>query len=201
MTRLGSNWGELVGLFLLLRGLGSSSERPSSSPSPGPAPSGTGTKVERVHTGLELLAAWVRRRLALALPVLRELDVPEDRLDRVALSIVSQWAHETNRGKSEFNFNLGGWRARKRDDFFTARDRLTGDEVFRWTAYDSLPAAVDDQIRRLHSGFPSAWRLLVSDPESSAWITQLGRKGYYTADPAAYARAWAMQRTELARIP
>jgi len=200
MTR---SLGELLGLFLLFRGFGSSSSSSSPAPSPATPDDGTrGQQVERVRTATgEDLATWVRRRLALSLVVLPELNVPTDRLDRVALAIVSQWAHETNRGKSEFNFNLGGWRARKRDDYFAARDRLTGAEVFRWTAYKDLPAAVEDQIRRLHSGFPSAWALLVANPESSAWITQLGAKGYYTADPAAYARAWAMQLTELRRIP
>lgn len=119
--------------------------------------------------------------------------------DRVALALVAQWAHETNRGKAEFNFNLGGWVARPKDDYHEATDRLSG-KHFRWTAYPDLPTAVDDQLRRLIVTFPGAWATLLSAPESSAWIEELGRDGYYTADPRAYARAWAMHLTELRRM-
>jgi hypothetical protein len=164
-------------------------------------------EVPRVQTGGNDPGAWFAQRFALALEVLRP-NVPDVMLRPVALSILSQWAHETNRGKSEFNFNLGGWRARQRDQFFTARDVQTGPQQFRWTAYNDLPNAVADQLQRLHDRFPTAWAKLVANPLSSAWIEELGRKGYYVAPPGrtqeqhqqAYARAWAMQRAELGRL-
>lgn len=171
-----------------------------------------GNHVPRTPTGDADFITWFRRRRALCIAVLRNManenDLPDPRLflsdrelDEVSLSILAQWAHETARGKSEFNFNLGGWRARRSDDFFTARDNLTpGTEVFRWTAYPDLATAVDDQVHRLYRGFPNAFRSLLLEPGSSEWVEQLGRAGYYTADPREYARAWAMHRVELGGI-
>lgn len=153
-----------------------------------------------MRTGEDNVIEWRRRRLALAIASLRGM-VPDALLDRVALSIVAQWAHETARGRSEFNNNLGGWRARKGEQFFTARDVQSGDEIFRWSSYPDLPTGVQDQIQRLASRFPSAFALLVENPESSAWVEELGRKGYYEADPRIYARVWATHRTELGRMP
>lgn len=169
---------------------------------PGLPSTGDGSQVPPVKTGDADSATWFRRRMALAIAVLRGLEppVPDDLLDRVALSIVAQWAHETAIGKAEYNFNLGGWTARKNDNFHAARDRLSGKEGFRWTAYPSLPVAVEDQIKRLIVGYPSSWALLVAHPESSAWIEQLGRSGYYTAPIPDYARAWATRRAELGRL-
>jgi hypothetical protein len=143
------------------------------------------------------MPGWFNDRFGLALENLVALSVPDLMLRQIALSLVAQWAHETGRGKAEFNFNLGGWRARKSDPFFVARDVQTGKELFRWTAYPNLEFAVTDQIKRLATTFPSAWALLLSQPGSSAWIEELGRKGYYTAKPANYVRAWAANRAEL----
>ena len=168
-------------------------------------PSGRGAnEVPRTLTGGQPLAQWFAERFGLALEVLGP-NVPADRLRAIALAVVAQWAHETGRGRAEFCFNMGGWRARKSDPYFVARDVLTGQEKFRWTAYPDLPNAVHDQLRRLHDRFPSAWALLVAQPNSSAWIEELGRKGYYVAPPGTsqaqhiqnYARAWAANRAEL----
>jgi hypothetical protein len=178
--------------------------------SQGPA-IGTGTELPRIPTADADFVTWFRRRRALCIAVLRgfagednlpdpRLTLTNDELDAVSLSIVAQWAHETARGKAEFNFNLGGWTARRGDDFFTARDVLEKHQQ-RWTSYPDLPTAVDDQVHRLARGFPAAFRLLVQQPTSSAWVEQLGRSGYYSAPTGDYARAWAMHRTELGRIP
>lgn len=157
---------------------------------PAPPVSHPELEVPRVLTGN---AAWFSDRMALALEVLGP-NVPAAVLPDVALSIVAQWAHETARGKSEFCFNLGGWKARPKDHYFTGDDAGVS---FHWTAYRDLPNAVADQLQRLHDGFPSAWALLVAQPKSSAWVEELGRKGYYTQPPGDYARAWAMHRAEL----
>lgn len=168
---------------------------------PAAPPSITRAEVTRVPTGGDDPRVWANTRFDMATAILNQLGVPTELAPRVALSLLAQWAHETARGRSEFNFNLGGWHARKGDPFFTARDTLTPTtEVFRWTAYPTLAIAVDDQIRRLASQFPSAWRLLLAQPETSAWIEELGRRGYYTARPGDYARSWAMHRTELERL-
>jgi hypothetical protein len=166
-----------------------------------------GLEVERVLTGGQALPQWVGDRLRLALEVLGP-NVPAPQLRDIALSVVAQWAHETARGGAEFNFNLGGWKARKQDRYFVARDAQTGAELFRWTAYDDLPNAVHDQLRRLHDSFPSAWAQLVAAPTTSAWVEELGRRRYYVAPPGTtqeqhiqnYARAWATNRAELGRL-
>jgi hypothetical protein len=190
----------LLGLFM--RSSGPSLPAPTRASSTGtPPPIG---EVPRQLTGGQPLGQWFGDRFALAIEVLRP-NVPLDKLTDIALSVLAQWAHETGRGKSEFNFNLGGWRARRSDAYFVARDVQTGKELFRWTAYADLPNAVHDQLRRLHDRFPSAWKLLVEQPTSSAWIEELGRRGYYVAPPGrtqaqhiqAYARAWASNRAEL----
>ena len=165
-----------------------------SSSARGAAPASDPLEVPLVVTGAT--PTWFRDRIALAHEVLTP-NVPSNVLDDVALSIVSQWAHETARGQSEFCFNLGGLKARPRDHFFVGDDRGVS---FRWTAYRDLPNAVADQLERLHDRFPSAWALLVAQPTSSAWIEELGRKGYYQQKPADYARAWAMHRAELGRL-
>ncbi len=78
----------------------------------------------------------------------------------------------------------------------------------RWTAYPDLPNAVHDQLRRLHDTFPSAWALLATEPNTSRWVEELGRKGYYVAPPGTtqaqhiqnYTRAWASNRAELGSL-
>lgn len=165
-------------------------------------PVGSGSQKPLTRTGEADFAEWVRHRFALAMIDLATLDPPVDTrsLGDVASALVGQWAHETARGRAEFNYNLGGWVARAGDDYHSANDRLTG-RAFRWTAYPDLPTAVEDQIKRLAVGFPSAWAALLAAPRSSAWIDELARAGYFTADPAAYARACAALTDEIRRMP
>lgn len=155
------------------------------------APSSSELEVPRVLTGNTSL--WLASRLQLALEVLQP-NVPNNVYEDVALSIVAQWAHETKRGQAEFNFNLGGWKARPNEPYFVGDDAGVS---FHWTAYRDLPNAVADQLQRLHDRFPSSWALLVAQPKSSAWVEELGRNGYYQQRPGDYARAWAMHRAEL----
>jgi hypothetical protein len=163
-------------------------------------PVGTGREVPIKRTGEDTFEAWVRHRMALAVVTLAALEPPVEKIDDVAIALLAQWAHETAKGRAEFNFNLGGWTARTGDDFHTANDRLTGSR-FHWTAYPDLPTAVDDQIKRLIVGFPSAWALLLAAPLSSEWIEELGRAGYFTADPTDYARAWQALDAEVRSVP
>lgn len=192
-----------LGLALFVMSAAKSDETPSKTPVL--PPSGRGAfEVQRTLTGGQPLTQWFNDRFGLALEVLAP-NVPAERLRAIALAVVAQWAHETGRGKAEFNFNMGGWRARKTDPYFVARDVQTGRELYRWTAYPDLPNAVADQLRRLHDRFPSAWARLVAEPNTSGWIEELGRKGYYVAPPGTsqerhiqnYARAWAANRAEL----
>jgi hypothetical protein len=198
LIRVGSKLLAAAALFFLLR-------KPAARPgrvTPAALPRGTvGREVQMVRTGEPDLTTWARRRLALTQAAFTSLTPPLEgsKADAVALSLLAQWAHETNRGASEFNFNLGGWTARRGDTFHTAPDRLSSAAGFRWTAYPDLPTAIEDQIRRLVQTYPTAWGLLLSDPESDAWILELGRRGYYTAAPSDYSRAWRTQRADLGR--
>lgn len=166
-----------------------------------------GREVARVLTGGQALPQWFGDRFQLAREVLGP-NVPTQLVNDIALSVLAQWAHETARGRAEFNFNLGGWKARDTDRYFTARDAKTGAELFRWTAYADLPNAVHDQLRRLHDRYPSAWALLAAAPSTSAWVEDLGRLGYYLAPAGTtqaqhiqnYVRAWATNRAELGRL-
>ena len=157
-------------------------------------------EVPRIKTGGEDQTEWARSRYQLLLSMIRQSGyVFDDELAAdIALSLLAQWAHETGRGSAEFNYNLGGWRARKGDTYFTARDVQTPNSpLFRWTAYPDLNSGMADQVMRLVKTFPSAAKLLMNEPKSSRWVEELGRRGYYTANPQGYARAWAMNRAEL----
>lgn len=160
----------------------------------------TSNEVPRVQTGGNDQTAWARSRYALALQLISASGyvLDDDLAKDIALSLLAQWAHETARGTKEFNYNLGGWTARRGDPFFTARDVQTpGQPVYRWTAYPDLETAMTDQVMRLVKTFPTGAKLLLDEPKSSRWVEELGRRGYYSANPQAYARAWAMNRAEL----
>lgn len=187
-------------LALLLLRSGSASAAPAVPSPAAPQPVGPAIEQPRTRTGGDDVRAWFAERFGLALEALGSMGVPDLVLRSVALALLAQWAHETGRGRSEFNFNLGGWRARKSDPYFVARDVQSGKELFRWTAYPDLRFAVVDQINRLAQRFPSAWKLLIQQPHTSAWVEELGRRGYYEAPPAGYARAWAANRAELERL-
>lgn len=157
-------------------------------------------EVPRVQTGGNDQTEWARTRYALALRLIQASGYvfDDDLAADMALSLLAQWAHETGRGSKEFNFNLGGWTARKTDPYFTARDVQTpGKPLYRWTAYSELEPGMADQIMRLVKTFPTAAKLLLDEPKSSRWVEELGRRGYYSANPQGYARAWAMNRAEL----
>lgn len=188
----------MLGLLLL-------SKREAGSTSRGPglaAPQPQGRAVAVLRTGEADPVAWARRRLALLVVALQSLEPPlvGAHADQVARSLLAQWAHETNSGRSEFNFNLGGWTARRGDHYHTAADRLSGASGFRWTAYADLPTAIEDQLRRLILTYPRAWSSLLAAPESRDWIDELSRGGYFTAPRDDYARAWRAHRAELGKV-
>ena len=190
----------LAPLFLLLfggKGGSPSGSFPASTPPTGMT---TSMEVPRIRTGGDNQTEWARSRYQMLLGMIRASGyVFDDQLAaEIALSMLPQWPHETGRGSPEFNYNLGGWRARKGDTYFTARDVQTpGSAIVRWTAYPDLQTGMADQVMRLVKTFPSAAKLLLDEPKSSRWVEELGRRGYYTANPQGYARAWAMNRAEL----
>ena len=170
--------------------------------------SGTSSKPDalerpKVQTGGTDPNEWARTRFEMLRLTLATLSQSLSAADirRVSLSILAQYAHETARGRNEFDFNLGGWNAAAGEPFFRAAGAADpGRPVFKFAAFDDLASAVRIQLERLRARFPSAVRLLVADPESSDWVEELGRRGYYTAKISDYARAWAMHRAELGTL-
>ena len=177
-------------------------------PASGLKPRGTGrtlaNEVPRVRTGEDDPKAWAWRRYQEILAALGEINLAQSaNYKEIALSLLAQWAHESNRGKNEFNHNFGGWKAWKGDPFFTARDVQSGpaSAVVRWSAWSDFPRAVRAQIERLYHTFPTAWAMLLADPWTSSWVEELGRRGYYApAGVRTYAAAWARHRAELAEL-
>src|SRR4030042_5535298 len=122
----------------------------------------TSIEVPRVQTGGRDQNEWARIRYQMLLGMILSSGYVSDATlaAEIALSLLAQWAHETGRGASEYNYNLGGWRARRGDTYFTARDVQTpGSTMFRWTAYPDLNTGMADQVMRLIKTFPSASRL------------------------------------------
>lgn len=196
------SYDELLPLALLALGTSSSSSSSSSAVPVTPKPSGltSANEVKRVHTGGADTNEWARSRYNMLLSLIQLSGyVSDDATAReIALSLLAQWAHETARGKAEWNFNLGGWRARKGDKYFTARDQMTPNSpLFRWTSYPDLQTGMTDQVMRFVKTFPRAAKKLIESPKDSRWVEQLGRDGYYTAPTTGYARSWAMNRAEL----
>ncbi len=187
---------------LLLLAFGGKGGSPGGSFPASTPPTGMTTSIEvpRIKTGGDNQTEWARSRYQMLLGMIRASGYvfDDDLAAEIALSLLGQWAHETGRGSAEYNYNLGGWRARKGDTYFTARDVQTpGSAIYRWTAYPDLQTGMADQVMRLVKTFPSAAKLLLDEPKSSRWVEELGRRGYYGANPQGYARAWAMNRAEL----
>jgi hypothetical protein len=189
-------------LALLFLGKSSSAGSPALANTPKPTGATVANEVPRVQTGGNDRKVWaiMRYETLLYLIQLSGYVAEPDRQKDIALSLLAQWAHECARGKNEFNYNMGGWMARKGDVYFTARDVQSGTAtVHRWTAYPDLNTGMLDQIQRLFQTFPSAAKLLMEQPKNSRWVEELGKRGYYSALPSQYARAWAMNRAELAQ--
>jgi hypothetical protein len=175
---------------------------PGAAPPAPPAPS-SAARVAPTRTGGETPAEWARSRLAAAQAWLLRMGIatPEHARE-VATSLVAQWAHETGNGKSEYNFNLGGWLASGNRPFHVLRNATTG-ELMRWEAFPDLDTSIAQHIERLRSRprYARAFRALLELPTSPAWIHELGRAGYYgSGDRDVYARAWQAHRRALERM-
>lgn len=137
---------------------------------------------------------WVNTRLQAAMRGLQPFGFRPD----VAQAIVAQWAHETNMGKNEFGFNLGGIIALPGEPFFVKRDATTGKQI-KWRLYDSLDAGVQGYLRLLQRRYRKAWDMLLVRPHDEDWTRELGRAGYYEAEPHIYSRAWSKRLDQVKR--
>lgn len=151
---------------------------------------------EAVQTGGFDPVKWIGSRWAVTVHDLMQRGVEPRAAEIGARALVAQWAHETDAGRSEYNFNLGGWIAARGEPCHVLTDATSGRET-AWAAFPSLADSVHEHIDRLQRRFPSAFRLLVSSPLDDGWIRELGRRGYYEANRDEYAAAW---RARLGRV-
>lgn len=193
-------------VYLLFRDRSSSS---ASAPLPllpttdtiAPRRSSSGACVPAVQTGGKDPALWIATRWAAAADDFVRRGVPQRAAENGARGIVAQWAVETNNGRSEYCFNLGGWKAAAGEACFELPQGQTR-ELVRWAAFPSLQASVHEHIERLatRARFQRAFAAFVNNPTSEAWIFELGRSGYFGEDPAAYARAWRSRLSQIEEL-
>jgi hypothetical protein len=125
-----------------------------------------------------------------------------------ALAVLwAQFALETGRGKSCFNFNLGNIKRVDGDgrDFVMLRTfeyvngkRIDIDDSFR--AFDSLDDGALDYLRFLcRPAYAEPWTCVVQG-DADAFARALKRKGYYTAPVEEYARGIHSLAAEFTRV-
>lgn len=151
--------------------------------------------------GLTDNKGWTRARLAQLVETLHAHRWPADEAKReaVARALLSQWGIETGFGKSEYNYNLGGWKAGKGKTAVLLRNGTTG-KLERWEAWPTVHASMADHVARLRQRWPKAAELLEADPSSTAWVEALGRGGYYEEPPAEYAKSVARARQTVDKL-
>lgn len=111
---------------------------------------------------------------------------------QVAEALVAQWAVESARGKSEWNYNLGGWKAAAHVVCVILKNGTTGKRE-RWEAWPDVYSSILAHVQRIQKKWPAAAQALAADPSSSLWVKLLGRGGYYGENVDAYAKAWEDQ--------
>jgi flagellum-specific peptidoglycan hydrolase FlgJ len=121
--------------------------------------------------------------------------VMSDTSPREALSLLwAHWAHETGRGRRMYGFNFGGLKGRGPGGtgVLTWTREASGESrglvqrTFR--AYPSAEAGARDYLELLAGRFPSAISA-ARRGNVTRFVHALSRRGYFTDDAAAYARA------------
>ena len=115
--------------------------------------------------------------------------------------LLSQWAHETGRGKYCHNWNVGNYKHVEGDgrdySYFICNEVIKGKEVWYhpnveserpyccFRAYKTIEAGVVDYMASLNKRFKKAWpAVLAGDPADFAH--QLKLQGYYTSSEDDY---------------
>ncbi len=108
--------------------------------------------------------------------------------------LVAQWAHETGRGASMYNFNFGGIKGvgpsglsvvQRTREGSGATERVIHD---RFRAYQTAEEGAADYLALLEKRYGAALEGAKSgDPE--AFVRGLRARGYFTGDAGAYARS------------
>jgi hypothetical protein len=185
-------------LYLMFRDRTAPALPPGSSMPAAPLPSsGGGCPGSVIRTGGRDTAFWYLTRMAATIDDLVRRGVDPVGAEHGAQGLVAQWAHETNAGRSEYNFNLGGWVAAPGEPCHELPDGTTG-RIIRWASFPSLERSVHEHIDRLQRPrFRPAFLKWIESPTDEQWIRALGAAGYYEASPDAYAAAWRVRLKQL----
>lgn len=108
--------------------------------------------------------------------------------------LVGQWAHETGRGAAMHNFNFGGLKGTGpsgASTVYRTREGSGASEVQvqdRFRAYASAEEGAGDYLSLLERRYPEALQAAQrGDP--AGFVHALKSHGYFTGDPAAYAKS------------
>jgi len=110
--------------------------------------------------------------------------------------LVAQWAHETGRGSAMLNYNFGGLKGSgpsgastvyATHEGFGASAIQTHD---RFRAYDSAQQGASDYLSLLQHRYPDAVQA-AERGDAGGFVQALKSGGYFTGDPAAYAKSVA----------
>jgi flagellar protein FlgJ len=108
--------------------------------------------------------------------------------------LTAQWAHETARGSSMYNFNFGGIKGAGPGGFsvlqrtregYGATEREIHD---RFRAYGSAEEGAVDYVQLLNKRFPKALDA-ARDGDPEGFVRALKARGYFTGDESAYVRS------------
>ncbi|MFZ5894354.1 MAG: glucosaminidase domain-containing protein [Myxococcota bacterium] len=118
-------------------------------------------------------------------------EVPSERTVRV---LTAQWAHETGRGASMFNYNFGGIKGTGPSGLSVAqrtREGYGANEITitdRFRAYQTAEEGATDYVRLLTKRFPEAAEA-ARQGDPAAFVRGLKQRGYFTGEVGAYTRS------------
>jgi hypothetical protein len=124
--------------------------------------------------------------------------------------LTAQWAHETARGGSMYNYNFGGIKGTGPSGFSVVQRTREGHGETertirdRFRAYGSAEEGAVDYVQLLNKRYPKALEAArEGDPEG--FVRALKSRGYFTGDEASYVRsvtslANEMRGTELSPV-
>lgn len=110
--------------------------------------------------------------------------------------LTAQWAHETGRGASMYNYNFGGIKGTGPSGLTVAqltREGWGADErqiVDRFRAYNSPTEGATDYVRLLQARYPKALEA-AGKGDAAGFVHALKARGYFTGNEQAYVRSVA----------
>lgn len=114
--------------------------------------------------------------------------------EKTVAILTAQWAHETGNGASMYNYNFGGIKGmgpsgiavqqRTKEGFGASEHTITD----RFRAYRTAEEGATDYVKLITQRFPEAAKS-AQNGDPTGFVAGLKQRGYFTGDPAAYARS------------